>query len=146
MTFQRKVTLKPFLCRILASLSLTLGLFQTSCTFSKYALKSYEAAKKQKPYDVIIVPGIKYEGKNTASVMKMRLYWAKHLYDSGYCKNIIFSGSAVYTPYIEGIVMKVMADSLGVPEDKIFSETKAEHSTENAYYSWRMAKELGFKK
>ena len=42
--------------------------------------------------------------------------------------------------------MKVMADSLGIPPENTFSETKAEHSTENAYYGYRMAKELGFKK
>ena len=119
---------------------------QTGCTFSHYTVKAYENAKKEKPYDVVIVPGIPYEGKKTSRVMKMRLYWAKHLYDNGYCKNIIFSGSAVYTPYIEGIIMRVMADSLGIPSDHTFAETEAEHSTENAYYSWRMAKELGFNK
>jgi uncharacterized SAM-binding protein YcdF (DUF218 family) len=78
--------------------------------------------------------------------MKMRIFWAKHLYDSGFTKNIIFSGSSVYSPYVEGIVMKIMADSLGIPEENTFSETKAEHSTENVYYSWKMARDLGFTK
>jgi hypothetical protein len=92
------------------------------------------------------VPGVPYEGENTTPVMKMRLFWAKHLYDSGYTRNIIFSGSSVYSPYVEGIVMKIMADSLGIPTGNSFSETKAEHSTENVYYSWKMAKSLGFNK
>jgi uncharacterized SAM-binding protein YcdF (DUF218 family) len=78
--------------------------------------------------------------------MTLRLYWAKHLYDSGYTKNIIFSGSSVYTPFVEGIAMKIMADSLGIPPEHTFYETKAEHSTENVYYSWKMAKEKGFQK
>lgn len=94
----------------------------------------------------MIVPGVPFEGPETTGVMKMRLYWAKHLYDSGYTKNIIFSGSSVYSPYVEGIVMKLMADSLGIPPQNTFSETKAEHSTENAYYGYRMAKQLGFTK
>ncbi|PSR03261.1 MAG: hypothetical protein BRD50_06110 [Bacteroidetes bacterium SW_11_45_7] len=33
---------------------------------------------------------------------------------------------------------------LGIPSDHIFTETRAEHSTENLYYSWHLAKEQGF--
>jgi uncharacterized SAM-binding protein YcdF (DUF218 family) len=116
------------------------------CTFSRYAKKSYERAQKEKPYDVIIVPGIPYDKEKTSSVMKMRVFWAKHLYDNGFAKNIIFSGAAVYTPFVESIAMKTIADSLGIPSSHIFSETEAEHSTENVYYSWKMAKRLGFEK
>ncbi len=125
-------------------LGLTLGF--THCTFSNYAEKSYAKAKKEKPFDVIIVPGVPYEKAMTTSVMTLRLFWAKHLYDSGYTKNIIFSGSSVYTHFIESIAMKIMADSLGIPSDHTFSEKRAEHSTENVYYSWKMAKEMGFEK
>lgn len=125
---------------------LMMGVIFTHCTFTHYAKKSYVEAKKEKPYDVVIVPGVPYEGENTTGVMKMRLFWAKYLYDSGYANNIIFSGSSVYSPYVEGIVLKIMADSLGIPSDRTFSETKAEHSTENVYYSWKMAKTMGFDK
>lgn len=125
---------------------LALALLLTHCSFSHYAKKSYETARANKPYDVIIVPGVPYEKENTTSVMKMRIFWAKHLYDSGFTKNIIFSGSAVYTHFVEGIAMKVIADSLGIPSEHSFSETKAEHSTENVYYSWKLAKSLGFTK
>lgn len=125
---------------------LLVGLLLTHCTFTHYAKKSYEQAKKDKPYDVIIVPGVPYETGSMSKVMAMRIFWAKHLYDSGFTKNIIFSGSSVYSPYVEGIIMKVIADSLGIPPDHTFSETKAEHSTENIYYSWKMAKKMGFQK
>jgi uncharacterized SAM-binding protein YcdF (DUF218 family) len=125
---------------------LAAALLLTHCSFSRYAKKSYERAKKDKPFDVVIVPGVPYEKENTTSIMRMRVYWAKHLYDSGFTKNIIFSGSAVYTHFVEGIVMKTMADSLGIPPDHTFAEIKAEHSTENIYYSWKMAKEMGFQK
>lgn len=121
------------------------GLF-THCTFSHYANKSYKQAQSTRPFDVVIVPGVPYEGERTTSVMKMRLFWAKHLYDSGFTKNIIFSGSSVYSPYVEGIVLKIMADSLGIPPEHTFSETHAEHSTENVYYSWKMAREMGYTK
>jgi uncharacterized SAM-binding protein YcdF (DUF218 family) len=125
---------------------LVIALILTHCSFSNYAEKSYSRAKREKPYDVIIVPGVPYEKTSTGSVMTLRLFWAKHLYDSGFTENIIFSGSSVYTHFVEGIAMKIMADSLGIPSDHTFFETKAEHSTENVYFSWKMAKEKGFEK
>lgn len=142
----RKTLWKVLKVVVFAHVLLLLGGLFTHCTFSHYAKKSYTSAKKEKPFDVVIVPGVPYEGERTTGVMKMRLFWAKHLYDSGFTKNIIFSGSSVYSPYVEGIVLKIMADSLGIPPEHTFSETKAEHSTENAYYSWKMAKEMGFTK
>jgi uncharacterized SAM-binding protein YcdF (DUF218 family) len=140
---QSVVTLQKifFVCSLLI-----LVISSTSCTTKHYTKKLYAKAQQEKPFDVIIVPGVPYEGKDTTPVMKMRLFWAKNLYDSGFTHNIIFSGSAVYSPYVEGIIMKIMADSLGIPPDHSFSETRAEHSTENVYYSWLMAKEMGYKK
>ena len=125
---------------------LALVLLLSHCSATKYAEKCYVRAQKEKPFDVIIVPGVPYDKSATTSVMTMRLYWAKHLYDSGFAKNIIFSGSSVYTHFVEAIAMKTMADSLGIPSENTFAETRAEHSTENVYYSWRMAKEKGFEK
>ena len=125
---------------------LALVLVLTHCSVTKQTERSYEQARKEKPYDVIIVPGVPYDKGNTTSVMSLRLYWAKHLYDSGFTKNIIFSGSAVYTHFVEGITMKIMADSLGIPVGNTFFETQAEHSTENIYFSWKMAREKGFEK
>ena len=79
-------------------------------------------------------------------VHKMRIHWAYYLYKKGIAKNVIFSGSAVATPYIESRVMSYYGESLGIPAQHIFTEEKAQHSTENVYYSYRLAKKLGFKK
>ena len=143
-----KILRRKRLWRVLGYIVLAhvVGLLLTHCSFNRYTRKSFERAQKEKPYDVIIVPGIPYDPATSSDVMKMRVYWAKYLYDSGFTRNIIFSGSAVYTPYYEGIVMKAMADSLGIPESHVFSEITAEHSTENIYYSWKMAQEMGFRK
>ena len=127
-------------------LLLAVCLLLTHCSFTRFAEKSYTRAQKEKPFDVIIVPGVPYDKAATTSVMTLRLYWAKHLYDSGFTKNIIFSGGPVYTHFVEGIAMKIMADSLGIPSDHTFYEATAEHSTENVYFSWKMAKEKGFEK
>lgn len=57
----------------------------------------------------------------------------------------MFSGNAVYTPYIESEIMALYAEAIGVPKENIFTESKAEHSTENIYYSYKKAKQLNFK-
>lgn len=106
----------------------------------------YKRALKNGPYDVIIVPGVPFYGKDWSQTMKGRVIWACYLVQNGLAKNIIFSGGAVYTPYIEAKTMALYAEALGVSKDKIFTETKAEHSTENIYNSYQLAKKLGFKK
>jgi hypothetical protein len=58
----------------------------------------------------------------------------------------MYSGSAVYSPYYEAEIMALYARELGIPESHIYTETKAEHSTENIYYSYHKAKSLGFDK
>jgi uncharacterized SAM-binding protein YcdF (DUF218 family) len=115
-----------------------------SCTTP---IKSYREALPYSPYDVIIVPGIPYHDQDWASnVMKSRVIWACFLYSRGIGRNLIFSGNANYSPYVEGKIMALHAIALGVPRDHVFSETKAEHSTENLVYSFWMAQKMGFKK
>ncbi|MCH5598756.1 YdcF family protein [Niabella ginsengisoli] len=41
--------------------------------------------------------------------------------------------------------MGLYAQQLGIPDTNIFYETKAEHSTENIYYSYELARDKGFK-
>jgi len=94
---------------------------------------------------MVVVPGVPLEDGKWSRVMKARIYWAKYLYESGIAKNIMFSGSAVYTPYVEAEIMSLYAQALGIPKENIYIESKAEHSTENIYYSYEKAIQLGFK-
>ncbi|MBN9483808.1 MAG: hypothetical protein BGO70_09395 [Bacteroidetes bacterium 43-93] len=96
-------------------------------------------------FDAIIVPGIPYHGHSWDSVMKARVIWSWILYKNGLAKNVIYSGDAVYTPYKEAIVMGLYGQKLGIPKEHIFYDTNARHSTENVYYSYIVAKKLGFK-
>ena len=80
------------------------------------------------------------------NIMKMRVHWSVMLYERGITKNIIYSGSAVHTPYIESEIMSLYAQELGIPKEHIFTEKKAEHGSENLYYSIRLAEKLGFQK
>lgn len=117
-----------------------------SCAYSSKASKKLLADSKTNVYDIVLVPGVPFEKGKWSYTMKGRVYWAKYLYDNGITKNIMFSGSSVYSPYYEGMIMALYAEALGVPKNNIFYEIRAEHSTENAYYSYHLAKKLGFTK
>lgn len=126
---------------LLAALSLSLS----SCGL--FTDITYQRAKKHAPYDAIIVPGFPHDpGKEINNIYKIRIFWAYHLYKNGIANNIIFSGSAVHTPYYESRIMAQYARQLGIPEQHIFTEDSAEHSTENLFYSYRLARQLGFEK
>jgi hypothetical protein len=101
--------------------------------------------KKHPQYDVIIVPGVPFKEPHWEGPMMLRMIWAVHLYKRGYTRNIIMSGGAVYTPFVEAEIMKQYAVAMGVPGEHIFVESKAEHSTENVWHSYLLAKKLGFK-
>ncbi len=116
----------------------------TGCSYS--ARKSLRLLKEAETikYDVIIVPGVPLEDGKWSRTMKGRIYWSKFLFEKGIAKNVMYSGAAVYTPYEEGKVMALYAEALGIPHEHIYTETKAEHSTENAFYGYRKAQKLGF--
>ena len=106
----------------------------------------YEEALQNGPYDAIIVPGFPYHDSTWHDIMEMRVRWSKYLYEQGIASHIIYSGSAVYSPYVESVIMKEYAVAMGIPAEKIIVETKAEHSTENLYYAYQIAKENNFEK
>ena len=115
-----------------------------ACSFSDKTTKRLFNESSNQSFDIIIVPGVTFENGQWSRTMKARVYWSKFLYDKGIARNIMYSGSSVYTPYYEAEIMAMYAQSLGIPKDHIYTETKAEHSTENIYYSYRKAKLLGF--
>jgi vancomycin permeability regulator SanA len=115
-----------------------------SCAFSTKTCKNLLEKSFKDNYDIVIVPGVPLENGKWSPTMKARVYWSKYLYDKGITKNIIYSGSAVYSPYYEGEIMALYAEKLGIPKEHIFSEIRAEHSTENVYYSYKMARKMGF--
>ncbi len=126
--------------------SISALLFGSLKLFAKSPDKTIANVEINAPYDVIIVPGVPYNDDYWSRVLMGRIYWSYYLYNNGYTKNIIYSGSAVYTPYVESKIMAMYGERLGIPKQNIFIETNAEHSVENVYYSYNLAKELGFKK
>lgn len=125
---------------------ISLSLFSTGCSFTnRSSLKLFNAASNTS-YDLVVVPGVPLENGKWSDIMKARIYWSKYLFDKGIAKNIMFSGNAVYTPYVEAEVMALYAEAIGIPKENIFTESKAEHSTENIYYSFKKSKKLNFKR
>jgi len=108
--------------------------------------KCFAEASTSDPYDVIIVPGFPSDSGKINQTLADRIIWAHYLYKNGYAKNIIFSGAAVHTPYVESEVMHQYALQLGIPEENIFIERAALHTTENMYYGHQKAQELGYTK
>lgn len=128
-------------------LLISMGMFLlmlNACSFSAKTTERYFKKASSQSYDMIAVPGVPFNEAGWDSTMKARVYWSKYLYDKGIAKNIMYSGSSVYSPYYEGEIMALYAVAIGIPKENVFTETKAEHSTENLYYVYLKSKKLGF--
>lgn len=127
-------------------LALVLTLSVSSCLLFQPGFKEQYQVNSQTTYDAIIVPGIPFNPPHWQDIMKARVHWAVWLYKNNKTKNIIFTGSAVYTPYLESKIMSLYAQKLGVPVKHIYEESKAQHGSENLYFSYKLAQKLGFEK
>lgn len=97
-----------------------------------------------KPVDVVIVPGLPLYQGQWDTLLKTRMLWSEFLIRKGYARHVLYSGNAVYTPWMEGPSMALIARQLGIDSAQILVDTIAEHSTENLHYSYLMAKAKGF--
>jgi uncharacterized SAM-binding protein YcdF (DUF218 family) len=135
------VSLKTMLA---GSILFIIFLVLNSCAFSPKVCKSLLEKAMTEKYDIIVIPGVPFVNGQWSYTMKERVYWSKYLYDKGIAKNVMYSGSAVYSPYREGEIMALYAEKIGIRKENIYTETLAEHSTENIYYSYKKARKLGF--
>ncbi len=105
--------------------------------------KGFELAEKIKPYDAVIIPGYPYFPNQKNGIIEERIKWAAYLYKNGYTRNVIMSGAAVHSPYVEAEVMRLLALQAGIDDAHILLEPKAEHASENVYYSSQLAEQKG---
>lgn len=123
------------------------GLFALAKYQFRYLPKqAFAQTRLAEPYDAVIVPGIPFDGGEWGWLMKTRVYWAKYLFDQGLARNLIFSGSAVHSPYVEADIMAMYALELGIPADNIFTENQALHTTENVDYSYLICQRECFRR
>jgi uncharacterized SAM-binding protein YcdF (DUF218 family) len=126
------------------SLFIFIGLVLQACYFlGPSPRKRLRLATKEKPLDVVIVPGLPLYNGQWDTLLKTRILWSVYLYKKGYAKKILYSGNAVYTKWIEGLTMAQYAEKLGVDKADIIIDTMAEHSTENLFYGNELAKKYG---
>lgn len=126
--------------------SVIILLIISSCGMSQKSVKQQYNSVASNQYDAIIVPGVPFDGKKWQMTMQIRVHWSNFLFKNGITKNIIYSGGTVYSEYNEAKVMALYGEALGIPKNSIYVDTIAEHSTENVYYSYQIAKKQGFKR
>lgn len=131
--------------RYIILLGLCSGLFCSCYFLGPSGTRRYLIAQKAQPIDVVIVPGLPLDQGQWDTLLKTRILWSVYLYRKGLVKNILYSGNAVYTPWVEGRSMALFALQLGVPAEHILIDTIAEHSTENLFYGHRLAREKGMR-
>lgn len=120
-------------------------LFQSCFFLGPSPRKRLAKVAAVKPIDVAIIPGLPlYQGK-WDTLLKARILWSEFLIKKGYVNNVLYSGSAVYSSWIEGSSMALYAKALGIDSNHVLIDTMAEHSTENLYYGYLLAKQKGFK-
>ncbi|MEO6954366.1 MAG: YdcF family protein [Polyangia bacterium] len=96
------------------------------------------------PFDMVIVPGCPSQDDGRLSRCQVaRALWAAVLWERGWAKGFITSGSDVHTPYVEAEAIAQVMTALGVPADRIWLEGDALHTDENMFYSLRIARSLG---
>jgi hypothetical protein len=72
-----------------------------------------------------------------------RAIWAAEVWQRGGVDLLITSGAAVHNPYIEAEVTRAALVALGVPRERVVTETQALHTDENMAYSLDVAEALG---
>lgn len=102
-------------------------------------------ARAQAPFEAVIVPGMPYDG-GLPDPVRARLVWAVYLYRTGMTQRLIMSGAAVYTPWVEAEILREYAVAMGVPREDVLVDDRAEHSTENLFYGYKVARRAGLER
>ena len=105
------------------------------------------AALQADPLDVVIIPGCPSKPDGTLTGCQwQRAIWGHLLYEDGVATHFITSGGAVRNRYIESEAIREGMIALGVPGDRIHTDTQALHTDENAGYGAAMADQLGYRR
>ena len=135
---------KHFLSPALIILSTYLLLFYTPLIW--FLAKPLKISQKPDKSDCIVVfAGGVGESGRFGQGYEERVERAVELYKNGYAQNLVFSSGYMYL-FKEPLVMKALAVSLGVPQEKIITEEKASNTFENVLYSKEILERYGWNK
>lgn len=94
--------------------------------------------------DVLVIPGCPTLDDGTVSRCQWRrALWAAELVGAGRADTVIVSGSAVHNRFGEAEGLAAALVALGVPAQRVVTETQALHTDENIAYSLHLASALG---
>ena len=97
------------------------------------------ALSQEDAVDLLLVPGCPTRGNGSLSkCLWFRATWAYEIWQQGGARRIVTSGGAVYNPYVEALSLKRALVALGIPADRIYTETQARHTDENISYALAM--------
>lgn len=91
-----------------------------------------------------VIPGCPATSEGAPSECSWRrAIWAAEVWEEGGLDLLIASGGAVHNRFVEAQVTKAALVALGVPEQRVVTETQALHTDENIAYSLDVAEALG---
>ncbi len=94
--------------------------------------------------DVLVIPGCPSGDDGVVSRCQWRrAVWAAQLLREGAAGRVIASGSSVHNRFFESEGLAAAMAELGVPRDRIHTETQALHTDENIAYALHIADRLG---
>jgi len=97
------------------------------------------------PPTLVIVPGCPSQADGRLSGCQWRrVLWASLLWEAGRAEHFVTSGSAVHNRYGEAEALRAGLVAMGVPPDRVFTETQALHTDENIGYALQVGLALGF--
>ena len=139
-----KNTRKGILTAALTALTAWLLVFYTPIVWLLAEPLKIAQAPQKAGAIVVLAGGVGESGK-AGQGYEERVEYSTKLYREGYAQSLIFSSGYMYV-LKEPLIMKLMATSLGVPEQAIILEDKAKNTYENIKYVKDILDEKGIKK
>lgn len=131
-TIKKKWLIRAFL--LLGSVILS------AIAYSAGSIYLYGNSKSTIKADAAIVLGAAVWGNQPSPVFRERINHAIKLYKTGDVQSLIFTGGQGESNELaEAIVAKEYAQSMGIPESAILTETQSRTTKQNLYYSKQVA-------
>lgn len=117
--------------------------FAASCTYSR---REMIAEHQPVPADVIIVPGYELDSQGRGSfILWNRMVMAKLVLERGDAQAVIVTGGVPKAGVTEAAKMREFGLELGIPDDQLILEPRADSSVENGSLSAELMVEHGYR-
>jgi uncharacterized SAM-binding protein YcdF (DUF218 family) len=126
--------------RLIRAFFVVVSVLLSAIAYSAGSIYIYGSSKSTIKADAAIVLGAAVWGNQPSPVFRERINHAIKLYKTGVVQSLIFTGGqGESNEPAEAIVAKQYAQSQGVPESAILTETQSRTTKQNLYYSKQVA-------